>query len=115
MFRFSRIVCRGYSSHSHKVVITAALNGILTDPIKFPVPVTPIEMANAAAEAYDSGATVVHIHFRDQRVGKGHLPTWDPNVARDISEAIREKRPKIIINFTTGTVGENGPMGGMVF
>ncbi len=31
-----------------KVVVTAALNGALTDPIKFPgVPVTPMEMAQA--------------------------------------------------------------------
>ena len=34
------------------------------------------EMAKAAKEAYEAGASVVHIHFRDQRPGKGHLPTW---------------------------------------
>ena len=33
-------------------------------------------MAKAAKECYDAGASVVHIHFRDQRAGKGHLPTW---------------------------------------
>jgi 3-keto-5-aminohexanoate cleavage enzyme len=37
-------------------------------------------MATAAKEAWDEGATIVHIHFRDQRAGKGHLPTWDPKV-----------------------------------
>mmetsp|Transcript_21679 Transcript_21679/g.31547 ORF Transcript_21679/g.31547 Transcript_21679/m.31547 type:complete len:321 (+) Transcript_21679:37-999(+) len=95
-----------------KVVVTAALNGILTDPAKFNIPVTPDELAVAASEAYDAGASVVHIHFRDQRPGKGHLPTWDPDVARSISDAIRAARPDIIVNFTTGTVGEVGPMGG---
>eukprot|EP00604_Paraphysomonas_vestita_P000689 CAMPEP_0174824392 /NCGR_PEP_ID=MMETSP1107-20130205/33892_1 /TAXON_ID=36770 /ORGANISM="Paraphysomonas vestita, Strain GFlagA" /LENGTH=237 /DNA_ID=CAMNT_0016051525 /DNA_START=272 /DNA_END=986 /DNA_ORIENTATION=- len=35
-------------------------------------------------------------------------------VAKDISDAIRTARPKIIVNFTTGTVGETGPMGGGV-
>lgn len=65
-----------------KVVITAALNGVLTDPKKFNVPVTPDEMATAAAEAYDAGASVVHIHFRDQRPGMGNLPTWDPIVGK---------------------------------
>lgn len=50
-------------------------------------------MATAAAEAYDAGAAVVHVHFRDQRPGKGHLPTWDPIVAKAISEAIRAARP----------------------
>ena len=57
-----------------KVVVTAALNGVLTDPAKFDIPVTPDEMAQAAHEAYNAGATIVHIHFRDQRPGKGHLP-----------------------------------------
>ena len=63
-------------------MVTAALNGVLTDPKKFNVPVTPDEMATAAAQAYDEGASVVHIHFRDQRPGMGHLPTWDPNVGK---------------------------------
>jgi 3-keto-5-aminohexanoate cleavage enzyme len=98
---------------SNKVVVTAALNGILTDPLKFNVPVTPDEMAFAAAQAYDAGASVVHIHFRDQRPGKGHLPCWDPAVAKAISDAIRKTRPDILINFTTGTVGDTGPMGGI--
>jgi 3-keto-5-aminohexanoate cleavage enzyme len=108
----AKILRRSFSSSQKKVVVTAALNGILTDPTKFNIPVTPSEMATAAAEAYDAGASVVHIHFRDQRPGKGHLPSWDPQVAKDISEAIRAARPKIIVNFTTGTVGEIGPMGG---
>jgi 3-keto-5-aminohexanoate cleavage enzyme len=115
----SKILWRSFTSSvasspssPKKVVVTAALNGILTDPTKFHIPVTPAEMAKAAAEAYDAGASVVHIHFRDQRPGKGHLPSWDPQVAKEISQAIREIRPKILVNFTTGTVGENGPMGG---
>lgn len=97
-----------------KVVVTAALNGVLTDPKMFPVPVTPDEMAQAAQEAYDAGATIVHIHFRDERPGKGHLPTWDPKDASDIAAAIRERVPDVMLNFTTGTVGDErmGAMGG---
>jgi hypothetical protein len=76
-----RNVQKRFSSVSgDKVVVTAALNGVLTDPMKFQVPVTPSEMATAAAQAYDAGASVVHVHFRDQRPGMGHLPTWDPAV-----------------------------------
>lgn len=71
---------RCLSTSQDKVVVTAALNGVLTDPKKFNVPVTPSEMATAAAQAYDAGASVVHIHFRDQRPDMGHLPTWDPAV-----------------------------------
>lgn len=70
------------SVSNDKVVITAALNGVLTDPKKFNVPVTPDEMAIAAAQAYDEGASVVHVHFRDQRPGMGNLPTWDPAVGK---------------------------------
>ena len=40
-----------------KIVVTAALNGVLTDPAKFQIPVTPEEMATAASEAYDAGAS----------------------------------------------------------
>ena len=44
---------------SEKAIITCALNGVLTNPDTHPVPVTPEQMAAAAAEAYDAGATVV--------------------------------------------------------
>lgn len=94
--------------------MTASLNGVLTDPAKFPeVPVTPAELAAAAKECRDEGASVVHIHFRDQRPGKGHLPSWDPAVARDCVAAIREAAPDLVINQTTGTIGQGpSPMGG---
>ena len=95
-----------------KVVVTAALNGVFTDPAKFDIPVTPEEMAQAAREAYDAGATIVHIHFRDQRPGKGHLPSWEPEVALAVANAIRERTPELLLNFTTGTIGETGPLGG---
>eukprot|EP00052_Salpingoeca_macrocollata_P009758 m.76698 g.76698 ORF g.76698 m.76698 type:complete len:407 (-) comp17244_c0_seq2:92-1312(-) len=97
-----------------KVVVTASLNGVLTDPKKFNVPVTPDEMAKAAKEAYDAGASVVHIHFRNQQ--RGHEPTWDPQVAKDICDAIRASSP-VLINLTTGTFGKKfgnlsgGPLG----
>ncbi|MBE9543108.1 MAG: 3-keto-5-aminohexanoate cleavage protein, partial [Proteobacteria bacterium] len=35
-------------NQSDKVVVTCALTGLLTDPVKFNVPVTPEEMADAA-------------------------------------------------------------------
>ena len=98
------------------MVVSAALNGVLTDPKMFPdvvIPVTPAEMAQAASEAFDAGASVAHIHFRDQRAGKGHLPTWDPEIAGEIAEAIRARVPEMLLNFTTGTIGEGpSPMGG---
>lgn len=88
-----------------KAILTCALNGVLTDPKQHPVPVTPEECAQSAREAMDAGAAVIHVHFRQQGEGKGHLPSWEPDVAVDIVSAIREACPGIIINATTGTVG----------
>jgi uncharacterized protein (DUF849 family) len=88
-----------------KAIITCALTGVLTDPKQHPVPVTPAEMAAEARRAYDAGASIVHVHYRDQREGRGHLPTWDPEICGEINEAIREACPGIVINMTTGVVG----------
>lgn len=98
---------------SDAAVVTCALNGVLTNPKTHPVPVTPDEMGAAAKEAWDAGATVVHIHFRDQRPGMGFLPTWDPDDCAAIAAAIREQAPGILINCSTGVVGPDisGPVG----
>jgi 3-keto-5-aminohexanoate cleavage enzyme len=93
-----------------KAVITCALNGVLTDPKEHPVPVTPQEMASAAKRAYDAGAAIVHIHYREQSAGKA--PSWDPAVATAIADAIRAACPGIIINSTSGVIGADvsGPL-----
>lgn len=88
-----------------KAILTCALTGVLTNPKQHPVPVTPAQMAAEARRAYDAGAAIVHVHYRDQRDGFGHLPTWDPKICGEINERIREACPGIIINMTTGVVG----------
>lgn len=97
---------------SDKAILTCALNGVLTDPKQHKVPVTPAECAASAREAYDEGAAIIHIHFRRQEVDKGHLPSWEPEVAAEICAAIRDACPGVIINQTTGTVGADisGPV-----
>ena len=90
---------------SDKAVITCALNGVLTDPKQHHVPVTPEQMAREAKAAFDAGASVMHIHLRQQAPGKGHLPSWEVAVSREIQQAIREACPGVIINHTTGTSG----------
>ena len=97
---------------SSKVVVTCALTGVLTDPAQHNVPVTPEQMAREARAAYDAGASIVHVHFRQQAPGKGHLPSWDPAVAAEIAQAIREACPGIIFNQSTGVVGPDisGPV-----
>jgi uncharacterized protein (DUF849 family) len=96
-----------------KVVVTCALTGLLTDPAKFNVPVTPQEMAAAAEQSHNAGASVLHCHFRDQGEGMGAFPTWDLKTVGDILSAIRERVPDIIICMSTGVLGEDisGPVG----
>jgi 3-keto-5-aminohexanoate cleavage enzyme len=97
---------------SSKAILTCALTGVLTDPKQFDVPVTPAQMARSAKEAYDAGASVMHIHFRQQEEGKQHLPSWDPEVAMAIIAAVREACPGVIINQSTGVIGPEieGPL-----
>ena len=98
-------------SQDDKVIITCALNGVLTNPQKHPVPYTPEQMAESTKEAYDAGAAVVHMHFRDQQMGR--MPVWDPELAQEAVNRIKDKCPDIIINFTTGIIGDDisGPTG----
>lgn len=95
-----------------KVVISCALTGVLTNPGQHPVPVTPEQMANEAFDAFNAGATVMHCHFRNQSPGMGFLPSWEPDVAAAVVEAIRAKCPGVIINMSTGVVGPDcaGPI-----
>lgn len=93
-------------------VISCALTGVLTDPKRHPVPVTPDQMALEAERAWNAGATVVHLHFRDQTPGMGHMPSWRPEDALAIADAIRARVPQILLNFSTGVMGPDisGPV-----
>lgn len=97
---------------SDKVVITCALTGVLTDPARFNVPVTPAQMAEAARQAFDQGASILHTHFRSQQPGAGAFPTWDLKEVGDILRAVRQRVPEIIICMSTGVVGDDisGPV-----
>jgi 3-keto-5-aminohexanoate cleavage enzyme len=96
-----------------KAIVTCALTGVLTDPAVHPAPVTPEQMAREARRAAAEGASVVHVHFRNLEPGKGHLPSWRPEVATAVIAAIRDACPDILINQTTGIVGPDigGPLG----
>jgi 3-keto-5-aminohexanoate cleavage enzyme len=95
-----------------KAILTCALTGVLTNPKQHPVPVTPAQMASEARDAFNAGASIMHIHMRSQEDGMGHMPSWDPDVAESIVNAIRAACPGVIINLTTGVVGKDisGPL-----
>jgi uncharacterized protein (DUF849 family) len=85
-----------------KVIITAALTGVLANRDQCPaIPYTPVEIAEEAKRAYDAGATVVHIHGRTD----DGAPSWDLETFRQIKEEVRKRCP-IILNFSTGTMDD---------
>ena len=83
-----------------KVVVTCALTGVLANRKQCPgIPYTPAEIADEAKRAYDAGASVVHIHARND----DGSPTFEPAVFARIKEEIRARCP-IILNFSSGTI-----------
>ncbi len=95
-----------------KAILTCALTGVLTNPKQHPVPVTPAQMAAEARDAFNAGASIMHVHVRNQEEGMGHMPSWDPEVMESVVNAIRDACPGVIINLTTGVVGKDvsGPL-----
>jgi len=62
-------------------------------------------MAAQTQQAYDAGASTVHVHFRNQGPGWGTCPTWDLETVGNILGAIKARVPEIIICMSTGVVG----------
>jgi len=84
-----------------KVIITAALTGVVANRKQCPaVPYTPDEIAEEAYRCHQAGASVVHIHAREDDGSPSHRV----EVYQAIQEKIR-KKCDIIINFSTGAVG----------
>ena len=81
-------------------VVTCALTGVLANRKQNPgIPYTPAEIADEAKRAYDAGASVVHIHARND----DGSPTFSPAVFRKIAGEIKARCP-ILLNFSTGTI-----------
>lgn len=82
-----------------KLIITAAVTGSSESKGKqITLPITPQEIAQAAIECYQEGASVVHVHVRDPKTRK---PSMELSYYREAFESIRS-RCNIIINLTTG-------------
>jgi len=65
------------------------------------MPETPEEQAQSTFEAYEAGASVVHVHARDPKKGYANA-IGDKDIYYDINKRIRELSSDIIINNTTG-------------
>jgi uncharacterized protein (DUF849 family) len=89
---------------NHHVIVTCALTGAGDTVGKNPhVPVTPQQIAEAAVEAANAGATVVHCHVRDPQTGKG---SRDPVLYREVMERIKASGVDVIVNLTAGMGGD---------
>jgi uncharacterized protein (DUF849 family) len=64
-------------------------------------------MAAEARDAFNAGASIMHVHLRSQEPGFGHMPSWDPDVAQAVCSAIRAACPGVIVNLTTGVIGKD--------
>ncbi len=81
-----------------KVIITCAVSGAETTKDKCPnLPVSPEEIAYSTYEAYLAGASIVHLHVRND----DGTPTQSVDVFKKTIELIR-KKCDIVIEITTG-------------
>lgn len=80
------------------VIITVAPTGPIASKADNPhLPTQPHEIAEAVHEAYRAGASVAHIHLRDEN----DKPTADLDIARRTMDLIKQRCP-IHIQMSTG-------------
>ena len=83
-------------------IITVAITGSVPRKKDTPaIPVTPAEQVESACEAYAAGASVVHIHVRDEN----EEPSSDPGRYAQVQEGIRRRCPDMVVQFSTGGRG----------
>lgn len=84
-----------------KTIITVAPTGLAANRAQCPaIPYTADEIANEAYRSWQAGASVVHIHARED----DGTPTQRVEVYKAILDKI-QVQCDIVINFSTGTVG----------
>jgi 3-keto-5-aminohexanoate cleavage enzyme len=80
-------------------IITVAITGSLPGKKDNPaVPISVEEQIESTHEAFEAGATLVHLHVRDEE-GK---PTSDPKRFARVLEGIRKHCPGMITQLSTG-------------
>jgi len=83
-----------------KVVVTCALTGVAATRKQCPaIPYTPAEIGEEARRAYEAGASIVHIHARED----DGAPSHRVEVYGEIMKEVRKRSP-VLINFSTGAV-----------
>ena len=86
------------------VVIAVAITGSVPRKKDNPaVPVTPAEQIESTHEAFEVGATLVHIHVRNP----DESSSSDPELFRQVQEGVRKHCPGMIVQFSTGGRGRD--------
>ncbi|MGI9483355.1 MAG: 3-keto-5-aminohexanoate cleavage protein [Hyphomicrobiales bacterium] len=85
------------------VIITCAPTGGIHTPTMSPhLPVTPSEIATAAIEAAEAGASIIHLHARDPETGK---PDPRPETFMQFLPVIKQSTDAVINVSTGGGLG----------
>jgi len=95
------------------VIITVAITGAVPKKKDNPaVPVTPSQQVESAHEAFEAGASLVHIHVRNP----DESPGSDPELYARVQEGVRKHCPGMIVQFSTGGRGrEQSARGAMLY
>jgi uncharacterized protein (DUF849 family) len=94
------------------VIIGVAITGAVPRKKDNPaVPVTPEEQVESTHEAFEAGATLVHVHVRNP----DETPSSDPDLYGRVQEGVRKHCPGMIVQFSTGGRGrEQAQRGAML-
>ncbi len=86
------------------VVVAVAITGSVPRKRDNPaVPVTVSEQIAATQEAFEAGATLAHIHVRND----DETPSSDPEKFAAVQEGLRRHCPGMIVQFSTGGRGRD--------
>ena len=86
------------------VVIAVAITGSVPRKKDNPaVPTTPAEQIESTHQAFEAGATLVHIHVRND----DETPSSDPARFAAVQEGVAKHCPGMIIQFSTGGRGRD--------
>ena len=86
------------------VVIAVAITGAVPRKADNPaVPVTPAEQIESTREAYAAGASLVHVHVRED----DESSSSDPRKFAEVQDGVRRHCPGMIIQFSTGGRGRS--------
>ena len=86
------------------VVLAVAITGSVPRKADNPaVPITVAEQVESTHEAFEAGASLVHIHVRNP----DETPSSDPQLFKGVMEGVRRHCPGMIVQFSTGGRGRD--------